>query len=465
MAGVLSLSLASCSAPPGDGADGAPDFGGTAPGNTTPGTTVATPSGTTVATPSGSTGNGVTPTSPGEQNPASNAPIAGANTGSANNGAGGTGATGGTDNPGAAGSSMGVAGAGMGFAGTTSTEPVQPPPPVAPGDPSPEEITTFFASLPCGAKYTALGDGSYSACVRLQGGGAACTKTSADFTRVTFDGGAPLTDVTQVSGMGENAIGVVTTSGALHIGNSPTTISRTPLIASGVVNISGGREARVALVTNGSNFAIQGWRGESAPNLLTLPDGEQPIQVSANYGLACALSTSGSVFCWAQGGNVSIQGLGAQASPVAVDLGAPVRLVSAGQDTLCGVTFDDTLTCVGNFNASPYLPTQRVGGDILLLPDTFPSVREVHAAFHQGTVVSTDGAAFFLPGVGAGENNPGMPFAGASDVIASGGDRGTSCVLTAGGEVFCMFGATGGPSQRATIDGAPLVAQAAACPL
>jgi hypothetical protein len=311
-----------------------------------------------------------------------------------------------------------------------------------------------------------MGDGSYSACVRLSDGGAACTKTAAEFTRVTFSDGTAVTDVAQVSGMGENAVGVVTTAGALHMGNSATTIDATPLIAAGVVNLSGGRNARVALVEEGGGFGIRGWSGEGTPAALTLPGGEQPIQVSANYGLACALSTAGSAYCWDQGGNVSIQGFGSQATPLLVEaLDAPLQSVSAGQDTVCGVTFDNTLTCFGNFNASPYLPTQSVGGDIEILPTRFPDVREVHAAFQQGTVVTGDGAAFFLPGVGAGQDNPGLPFTGATNVIATGGDRGTSCVVTGAGEVFCMFGATGGPVQRASIGGANLVAAAAACPL
>lgn len=262
--------------------------------------------------------------------------------------------------------------------------------------------------------------------MRVADGGAACTKTSAEFTRVTFADGTPVTDVAVVHSMGENAVGVVTTAGALHVGDGATSIAATPLIASGVVNVSGGRNARVALVDEAGGLAIRGWNGNGTPAPLALPDGEEPIQVSANYGLACALSTSGSVFCWYQGGNVSIQGLSGQAAPVAVDLGAAVRQISAGQDTLCGVTFAHTLACVGSFNASPYLPAQHVNGDVQFLATTFPSVREVHAAFQQGSVVTSDGAAFFLPGVAAGSDNPGVSFAGASDVIASGGDRGTA---------------------------------------
>lgn len=446
-----------CSAPPGAdlGPDGPPSFGGLPSGaggaSAAPGNPVA-PSANTVGAPSNPTPNG-------EQNPATNAPIAGSNADASNagsnadvsNGAGGASMAGSTP--------VGAAGSSMGVSGSTGMPPAEPP-----ADPTPAEITQFFAQLPCGAKYTAMGDGSYSACVRLVDGGAACTKTSAAFTRVTFSDGTPVTDVAQVSGMGENAVGVVTIDGALHMGNSPTTIDTTPLIASGVVNISGGRNARVALVTQGTGFGILGWQNDAAPSGVTLPGGEQPVQVSANYGLACALATTGAVFCWQQGANVSVPNVMGQTSPVPVDLGAPVRLVSAGQDTLCGVTFDDTLTCTGEFNASPYLPTQRVGGEIQLLTTSFPSVREVHAAFHQGTIVRSDGSAFFLPGVGAGENNPGQQFTGATNVVASGGDRATSCVVTTAGEVFCMFGAMGGPTQRATIDGAPLVAQAAQCP-
>jgi hypothetical protein len=458
MAGVLSLSLGACSAPPGSdtGVDGAPDFSGTPPGSTAPGTTVSTPPGNT----SGSNG-GATPTSPGEQNPASNAPIAGESTGSANNGAGGTAAASGTDNIGAAGSSMGVAGSGMGLAGASGTDPATPPPPpVAPGDPTPEEIAAFFASLPCGAKYTALGDGGWQFCLRLADGGAACSRGTAEFQRVTFAGGGPVTNVAQVSGQRDSGVAVVTLDGALHIGGV-TSISTTPLIAAGVVNYSGGFHASVALVEQGDGFGVSSWTDNGTPTAVTLPGGAQPIQVSANYGLACALSTAGDAYCWNAGGNHSLPLTDA---PTRMPLARAVQMISVGQNSVCGVSFDGTLECQAAWYDTPFLPTEGAAPNFQLRQSTFPAVREVHVGFGQGIVVRADGTAAFLGGgVVPPADNPGQPFTGVTNVVAAGGDRGSACVQNAAGAVFCRTGAAS--IAPATLDGAPLTAQAATCPL
>jgi hypothetical protein len=450
MAGVLSLSIAACSAPPGsgDGADGAPDFGGNPPGNTAP------------AVP-GSTGSaGATSTSPGEQNPASNAPLAGANTGGASNGSGGASANGGTENPGAAGSSMGIAGAAMGLAGTTGTDPVtQPPPPVVPGDASPEAIATFFASLPCGAKYTALGDGGWQFCLRLADGGAACSRGTAEFQRVTFAGGGPVTNVAQVSGQRDSGVAVVTLDGALHVGGV-TSISTTPLIASGVVNYSGGFHASVALVEQGDGFGVSSWTDNGTPTAVTLPGGAQPIQVSANYGLACALSTAGEAYCWNAGGNHSLPLTDA---PTRMPLARAVQSISVGQNSVCGVSFDGTLECQAAWYDSPFLPTEGAAPNFQVRQSTFPAVREVHVGFGQGIVVRADGTAAFLGGgVVPPADNPGQPFTGVTSIVAAGGDRGSACVQNGAGAVFCR---TGTSVAQATLDGAPLTAQAATCPL
>jgi hypothetical protein len=454
LAGVLSLSIAACSAPPGsdNGVDGVPDFGGTA-GSTAPGGTAPAPPGNT-----GGANNGVTPTGSGEQNPASNAPIAGASTGGTNNGAGGGSATGGT-NPGAAGSSMGAAGAGMGLAGTTGTDPATQPP-VAPGDPSPAEIATFFAGLPCGAKYTALGDGGWQFCLRLADGGAACSRGTAEFQRVTFAGGGPVTNVAQVSGQRDSGVAVVTLDGALHIGGV-TSIGTTPLIASGVVNYSGGFHASVALVEQGDGFGVSSWTDNGTPTAVTLPGGAQPIQVSANYGLACALSTAGEAYCWNAGGNHSLPLTDA---PTRMPLARALQSVSVGQNSVCGVSFDGTFECQAAWYDTPFLPTEGAAPNFQLRQSTFPAVREVHVGFGQGIVVRADGTAVYLGGgVVPPADNPGQPFTGVTNVVAAGGDRGSACVQNAAGAVFCRTGAAS--IAPATLDGAPLTAQAATCPL
>jgi hypothetical protein len=352
----------------------------------------------------------------------------------------------------------------MGVAGAPAETPPgqqQPgtPPPAAPNDPSPEEITTFFQGLPCGAQYSAFGDGGWQFCLRLADGGGACARGSAAFQRVTFDGGAAITDVAQVSGQRDSGVGVVTTAGALHVGGI-TSISQTPLIPSGVVNYSGGFHASVALVEQGDGFGVLSWSDNGTPTAVTLPDGAQPIQVSANYGLACALSTAGEVFCWDAGGNHSLQ---LTATPTRMALARAVQMISVGQNSVCGVSFDGTLECQAAWYDTPFLPTEGAAPNFQIRQTTFPSVRSVHVGFGQGIVVRADGTAAFLgSGVVPPNDNPGQPFTGVSDIVAAGGDRGSACVLTSTGSVFCR---SGDAVAQATVDGAPLTAQAATCPL
>lgn len=389
------------------------------------------------------------------------------NEGNQSSGAGGAPASGQDAENGAAGGAMvGAAGGAMqpntnqGEAAPGNNTPQ--PEPVAPSgtNVTEAELEEYFAALPCGAKYTALGDGGWQFCLRLADGGGACTQGgSAGFQRVTFNGGGAIREVAQVSGLRDGGVAVVTTGGALHVGTG-TTVDPSPLIASGVVNFSGGYHGTAVLVEQGSGFEVLAWSDNGQPTSMPLPGGASPVQVSANYGLACALDTRGGVSCWDSGGN---HGLPLTAAASTVDLGAPVRQISVGQNSVCGVTFDDRLVCEAAWYDSPYLPTEGAGADFNVRSTTFPSVAEMHSGFAQGVVVTTSGEAFYLPRVGAGQDNPGEQFEGVSNAIAAGGDRGNACVLTDTGAVFCRTGA--GAATQANLDGAPLVAQVAACPL
>lgn len=341
----------------------------------------------------------------------------------------------------------------------TSTEvPTEPSdtatdPEVPPGD---DELD----SLACGAKYTAIGDGGWILCVRLADGGGACSdKGTATFHRVTFSDGSPIDNVAQVSGFGDTSVGVVTTDGALYTGVGPTGINKSPAIAEGVVNFSGGYHSRVALTKTGGKFGVVGWVDTGNPAAIALPADVNPVQVSGNYGLACALASTGDVYCWEAGGNHNITSI--TTTPSKVTLDGPVRQVSVGQNTVCGVTFDDKLTCVAAWYDNPWLPSEGQAPNFTVKQSTFPEVREVHAGFHQGVIVDGSGVAHFLDGNGSpGTDNPGSPFTGVSDVVAAGGDRGNACVANAAGELHCwVSGAT-----RATLDGQPVQVQAADCP-
>jgi hypothetical protein len=84
--------------------------------------------------------------------------------------------------------------------------------------------------------------------------------------------------------------------------------------------------------------------------------------------------------------------------------------------------------------------------------------------FGQGVVVRADGTAAYIGGGAVPpSDNPGEPFTGVTNIVAAGGDRGSACVQNSAGAVFCRVGANS--IAPATLDGAPLTAQAATCPL
>ena len=141
-------------------------------------------------------------------------------------------------------------------------------------------------------------------------------------------------------------------------------------------------------------------------------------------------------------------------------------MISVGQNGVCGVSFDNTLECQVAWYDSPFLPTEGNAPNFQIRQTTFPSVASVHIGFGQGIMVRTDGTAAYLDKDAGGftppSDNPGQPFTGVSDIVAAGGDRGSACVLTSAGSVFCHNGTA---VAQATLDGAPITAQAAACPL
>jgi hypothetical protein len=321
------------------------------------------------------------------------------------------------------------------------------------------DVSEYFAGLKCGAHYTALGDGGWTFCLRLEDGSGACTMAAGSevFQRATFQGGGAIDNVAQISGINDNGALVVTAAGALHYGVSYTAVGTTPLIASGVVNVTAGRNARAALVREGSGFKVMGWTGDGTPAPIALPDAAKPMQVSANYGVACALGDTGAAYCWEAGGN---HDLGVTTTPSKMAFDKPLKMISVGQNAVCGVSFSNTLECKAGWYSSPWLPTEGTAPDFRVRQSTFPMVLSVHAGYHYGTVVRADGQAFYLGDSPPGMDNPGAPFTGATDVVAAGGDRGNACVLTATGSVFCRAGDS---VKQATLGGSPLKAVAAPC--
>lgn len=318
-----------------------------------------------------------------------------------------------------------------------------------------------LADLPCGARYTALGGGGWRFCLRLDDGTGACAQAegSAVFERVTLTGGGALDNVAQITGAGDGApLLVATTSGALLGGTFPAGVNPTPLVASGVVNVTGGLNPRVALVRESGGFGILSWKGTEQPAPLALPDGARPVQVAANYGLACALDTQGDVYCWDMGGNHQVPGV--TGTPSKMDFAEPSRMVTVGQNSVCALTFDGVIQCAAHYYSSPWLPAKTENGQPTLDASLYEPARDITAGYHQGIIVKADGTAYFFGDNGSQTNNHGQLFAGASDVVASGGDRKNACVMTSGGDVYCW---SNGASVQATLGGQPLKAATAPC--
>lgn len=339
--------------------------------------------------------------------------------------------------------------------GGESESEVPPTTPPAGGEPTPSgDLATHFAQFPCGVGFTALGNGGYKACFRLEGGQAACASPGQAELQPVLSGGAPVTDVLHVSAAGENDVAVVKTNGEVLWGPVGD-VSTTPVVASGGAQVTGGRNTACALLRSGATGDVACWKNGTQAVRPALPANFDAVQVSAGYGTACALSSAGEVWCWDEGGNVPPF---ITATPAPVDFAEPMVFVSAGQDTICGIKQSGGLDCRGNFYASPYLPTEVNGGMPILTPGAFADAVAVQSGYQQGVVIGSDGSATYLgstsqpPSTATGEL-----MSGVSGAIAGGGDRGVACALTTAGEVFCSNG--GGAATRVSSS-----AQVAACP-
>ena len=299
-------------------------------------------------------------------------------------------------------------------------------------------LAEYFAAQECGVGFTALGNGSYKACYRLENGQAECVSPGGTTpTTVAWQGGGAVTDILHVSGTGENEVSLVTMSGAVHTGGV-TSVSTTPVIASNAVAVTGGRNTKCALVSEGGGKDVMCFSGGSAVRP-GLPSGFDAVQVSSGYGVACAVNTDGEVWCWDEGGNVPPF---VNKTPSKVDFAEPMVFVSAIQDVVCGIKWSGGMDCRANWYANPFLPTDNDGmGGISLQAGAFSDAVAIQAAYAQGVVVTADGKAIYLPKVGSvGVSNPGVEFNNGSGFIAAGGDRGLKCALTGGGDVYCLDG-------------------------
>lgn len=331
------------------------------------------------------------------------------------------------------------------------------------------DIESYFSQFECGVNYTALGNGGYSACVRLADGTAACQPkgSSAGLEAVKWSNGEVIDNVRSVSGAGGNGEAIVVTEdGAVYHGLY-SSVNSTPVIQSGGLYGSGGYNSRCVMTKENGVKGIQCWTGNSAPSAPALPAGFEVQQLSASYGLACALNTKGEVWCWLEGGNVgSALGNILSETPTKLPFEEPMVQVAAGQTSVCGVKLGGGVDCVAGWNDGFFLPGRSDGaGGFELATEYTDDVVAFQSGWLQGIGVRSDGTAFYSPGAfgsPAADDSGFIEFNGVSSAIAAGGDRlasgGSACVLDEAGDVFCLNG-----SSAVKVTGA-VKAAAGSCP-
>lgn len=331
------------------------------------------------------------------------------------------------------------------------------------------DLTAYFAQYSCGVNYTALGNGGYNACFRLEDGTAACTVKDQPATvePVRWSSGEVITGVRSVSGAGGSSEAIVVTdNGAVYHGRF-NSVNPTPVIESGGVYGSGGYNARCVMTKENGSKGIQCWRDGSAPSAPGLPAGFEVQQLSAAYGLACALNSQGEVWCWLAGGNVgSTLGNLLSETPAKMPFAEPMVQVAAGQTSICGIKHGGGVDCIAGWHDGFFLPGRNDGaGGFELATQYTHDVVAFQSGWLQGIGVRADGTAFYSPGqFGAPASNDSqfVAFSGVSSAVSAGGDRldsgGAACVLDARGDVFCL---DGGSTVRVT---GPVKAAAGSCP-
>jgi alpha-tubulin suppressor-like RCC1 family protein len=178
-------------------------------------------------------------------------------------------------------------------------------------------------------------------------------------------------------------------------------------------------------------------------------DAAEPfMQISADGGRACALTSASRVLCWGGRGGVV---------PVVVATGVPFASVSRGWRHTCGVSRDSTAYCWGE-NESGQLgngsvnPRFNSGDSVVHRVDGDVRFRAIDAGFLSTCASSTDGAQYCWGDgsvVGAASADR-CAHAGASSACALRPTRTTlrnviamasgfthRCALVAGGQVYC----------------------------
>lgn len=274
-----------------------------------------------------------------------------------------------------------------------------------------------------------MGSTDSNACYRTPDGKAECIEydhPDAHILPVNWYDGQPVTDVLHVSGGGGKGGGimVVTTDGTVYSGTGPD-VDPTPVISSGGVMVTGGYQHSCAIIYQDGKKNVRCENGGYQP-VEGLPENFDAAQIVSGFFTSCALGSEGDAWCWQFSGDARQQ-----------PFSAPVKFISYDEEILCGVKFDGTVECLGDWApAEPPHDTVRIyEGNYSLI------------------AMQSDGQATYY------SREVSVPF-DIVDIAAATGVSDNIVVLSTGnGDVYLVMG--DGVTQKVT----NAKAQAAECPL
>lgn len=236
-----------------------------------------------------------------------------------------TGSGSGQSGSGSSGSGSGSSGSGGGSSSSSGS-----------GGGAPQPVSAACAGLNNGS-------GTTIPCAATLDGKAVCFSGTTPIT-LTYEGGAEITGVKQVTGQGfTTAACVLLDTGAVHCGMH-TNISKTPAIASGATMVSGGLNHACAIVGKD----VKCWGGDIAQEATF--NGEAAVQLACYYHGCCAVTDAGKMYCWGEN-NGGMHGTGDQTahpnptSPKTVP--GKALYVGPGQDHMCAVFEGGKVQCWG----------------------------------------------------------------------------------------------------------------------
>lgn len=252
---------------------------------------------------------------------------------------------------------------------------------------------------------------------------------------VKWSNGAPVTNVAHINSTGDTDVIVVTDDGKAYGGNA-NSVSMTPIVDSGAIAATGGKNPQCVLVQNGNKKDVL--CGNANLSRPALPTDFDAMQITASYGFVCALNRNGEAWCWIEGNQANAGG-GIEkivsATPSKFPFSEPVVYIQAGQNSVCGIKFSGGTECKFSYDDTNVLPSLAPSPERLgTTPPNFAiDAKAIQIGYKIGVVISEDGSAKYYPG-GANLN--------VGKAVAAGGDRAAISLVNENGDVYLFDGGT-----------------------